>query len=211
MKKRKLKKEVKVVLLGSCFACLVGALFLATDQLTYQEPKDSLKYVSDTIFDDVVPVVSSDTKMIRPYLDSSLTIIKGFYDYQGEAEAQIKSLIYHDNTYMQNSGVAYGGKDNFDVVAVLDGTVTKVEDNDLLGKTIEITHDNNIISIYQSLGEVSVKKDDVVKQGTAIGKSGTCSIDSELGSHLHFELFIDGELVNPENYYDQLLENKKEQ
>lgn len=211
MKKRKLKKEVQAVLLGSCFACLVGALFFVTDQLTYQEPKDSTKYVSDTIFDDVVPVVSSDVKMIRPYLDSSLTIVKGFYDYQGEAESQLNSMIYHDNTYMQNSGVAYGGKESFDVVAVLDGTVTKVEENDLLGKTIEITHENNIISIYQSLSEVSVKKDDVVKQGTALGKSGTSLINSELGSHLHFELFIDGELVNPENYYDQLLENKKEQ
>lgn len=209
--KRKMKKEVRYVLYGVAFALVLGSLFMLTDNLTYKEYKDDTTYVSDTIFDESVPVVSTETKIIRPYLDSKIGIVKSFYDYQAESEAQINSLIIHDNTYMQNSGVAYGNVDNFDVVAILDGTVTKVEENDLLGNVIEITHDNNIISIYQSLSEVSVKKDDTVKQGTVIGKSGTSNISTDLGSHLHFELIIDGNIVNPENYFDKLLNDIKEQ
>ena len=64
---------------------------------------------------------------------------------------------------MQNSGVSYGGKESFDVVAILDGTVTNVAEDKLLGNVIEIKHDNDMISSYQSLSAVNVKKGDVVK------------------------------------------------
>ena len=58
-----------------------------------------------------------------------------------------------------------------------------------------------MISVYQSLGEVNVSLNDVVKQNQVIGKSGTSNIDLSLGNHLHFELMVKGEVVNPEDYY----------
>ena len=67
----------------------------------------------------------------------------------------------------------------------------------------EVQHDNKFVSSYQSLGEVSVKKNDTVKQGQVIGKSGTNSIDKELGNHLHFELYLNSQVVNPEDYFDK--------
>ena len=36
-----------------------------------------------------------------------------------------------------------------------------------------------------------------------IGKSGTNSIDKELGNHLHFELYLNSQVVNPEDYFDK--------
>ena len=73
----------------------------------------------------------------------------------------------------------------------------------MLGNIVEITHDNEIISIYQSLSEVSVKENDVVTQGQVIGKSGSANISTDLGNHLYFELVVKGSIVNPENYYDK--------
>lgn len=58
---------------------------------------------------------------------------------------------------MPNSGVDYGGKENFEVVSILDGTVIDVKEDDLLGKIVEIRHSNEMISVYQSLSEVTVK------------------------------------------------------
>ena len=126
---------------------------------------DSLRYVDGEITenkDNDVPVVSTGSSIVRPYLDNSVSIAKTFYDYTGEASEQENSIIYYEGTYMQNSGVDYASDNVFDVISILDGTVISVENNDLLGSTVQIRHSNDLISVYQSLSEVSVKKDDQI-------------------------------------------------
>lgn len=59
---------------------------------------------------------------------------------------------------MQNSGVDYKSDETFDVVASVSGTVTNITEDTLLGKTVEIKNSNEITTMYQSLGEVIVKK-----------------------------------------------------
>lgn len=163
----------------SCAALLAFSTIYVVESnlLKGNKPEERPAHVSKTIFEENIPVVNTEeTILIRPYTDQEIQIVKSYYDYQAEATIQENSLIYHENTYLQNSGVSYGGKENFDVVAVLDGTVTDIKEDNLLGKIIEIKHDNNTISTYQSLSEVSVNKNDTVKQGMIIGKSGTCNI-----------------------------------
>ena len=111
----------------------------------------------------------------------------------------------YEDTYMQSSGVSYGGVDNFDVVAILDGTVISVEKDDILGNVVQIQHSNDLISVYQSLKDVKVKLNDTVKQGTVIGSAGESNIDKSLGNHLYFELINKNSIVNPELYFDKLL------
>ena len=103
---------------------------------------------------------------------------------------------------MQNSGIDYTNKETFDIVSILDGTVIEVTDNKILGKTIKIKHNNDLISTYQSLSEVSVKENDTVLRGQVIAKSGTCPLYSS-DNNLHFELTYQGKLVNPESYYNK--------
>ena len=74
-----------------------------------------------------------------------------------------------------------------------------------MGKTIKIKHSNDLISVYQSMGSVEFKVNDTVTQGTIIGKSGENNVSKDLGNHLHFELYYQGNVVNPENYYGKLL------
>ena len=105
----------------------------------------------------------------------------------------------------------FGLTDTFDVVAVLDGTVVDVREDELLGTVVEIKHDNDFISSYQSLSEVSVKKNDTIKQGQVIGKSGTNTIDQDLGNHLHFELYKSGSVVDPSKYFDQVISDTTEE
>ena len=54
------------------------------------------------------------------------------------------------------------------------------------------------------MGSIDVKANDTVTQGMVIGKSGISNVSRDLGNHLHFELFYQGAVVNPENYYDKL-------
>lgn len=202
--KRQLKKSVVYGLYGLSFALLVGGVALlgiAANDLG----KEKLSYVSKGILDyeEKVPVVSEVAKIIRPYTDTEVKVSKNFYDYQAEAKEQEESLIYFEGTYMQSSGISYSKGEAFDVVSILDGTVKEVKEDATLGNVITIEHQNGITSVYQSIGEISVKAGDVTTSGQVIAKSATSNISTELGNHLYFELIIDGICVDPENYYDK--------
>ena len=171
--------------------------------------ENETKYVDNGItdVDTVIPVISTSIGIIRPYTNSEVKLVNSFYNYQADAESQQNSILYYENTYMQNSGVDYAMDSEFDIVSILDGTVIKVEENDILGTIVEIRHTNDLISVYQSLKDVTVKVDDKVIQGQIIAKSGTSNINTSLTNHLHFELYHKGTVVNPEEYYDKLLED----
>ena len=214
MKKLRLKKGVIIGAYLIAFSLTGMSAFFVSQNMQANNPtEEDIEYVNSSIIDDKEDreVIKEDVKMVKPYTNEEVQILKYFYDYQAEAETQEKSILYHENTYIQNSGMDFGLTDTFDVVSVLDGTVVDVREDELLGTVVEIKHDNDFISSYQSLSEVSVKKNDTVKQGQVIGKSGTNTIDQDLGNHLHFELYKSGEVVDPSKYFDQVISDTTEE
>lgn len=214
MKKLRLKKGAIIGAYLIAFSLTGMSAFFVSQNMQANNPtEEDIEYVNSSIIDDKEDreVIKEDVKMVKPYTNEEVQILKYFYDYQAEAETQEKSILYHENTYIQNSGIDFGLTDTFDVVAVLDGTVVDVREDELLGTVVEIKHDNDFISSYQSLSEVSVKKNDTVKQGQVIGKSGTNTIDQDLGNHLHFELYKSGEVVDPSKYFDQVISDTTEE
>lgn len=202
-KKLVLKPFVLPVIYSIIIVALVVGIYFTTKPNL--EVEDNYTYVSGTILDEYVPVVNTDTIILRPYTSESVTIGKNYYDYKEQEEQQKNSIIYHEDTYLQNTGIDYVQKDVFDVISILDGEVIEVENKELLGKSVTIRHNNETISVYQSLSQTGVKKGEQVAAGQVIGKSGTCELNKDLGNHLHFELTINGQLVDPENYLDKKL------
>ena len=203
-KKLRLKRYVIPCLYVVLFATVMTGAFLITKAMKKSEPTTpDYNYVSNIVTSDVVPTISEAKKLIKPYTDEKVTVGKSFYDYKAEASNQEKSITYYDGSYIQNSGIDYVLDQAFDVVAVLDGTVTNVKQDDILGTIVEIKHDNNYVTTYQSLSDVTVKKDDIVTQGQVIGKSGTNKLDKDMGNHLHFELYTNGQVVDPNLYIDK--------
>ncbi len=218
MKRRKLKKIVVPTLyVMSIVMLLVSVYFiegLISKSALMDNEVDEIEEVLDNYHDDEdyyynyqeeIPVVSTEVLIARPYNNASVKVIKSFYDYKADATSQEGSIVYYGNTYMQNSGVDYGMGSVFDVVSILEGTVMEVVDDDIVGKTVKIKHSNELISVYQSMGEIIVNVDDKVSQGMIIGKSGEANVSSDLGNHLHFELYHNGSVVNPEEYYEKSL------
>lgn len=184
----------------------VSNLFMEkTEEPDIQEQPEN--YVTETVVEEQQPVIQQVTTVLKPFNSDKVTVGKYYYDYKGTEDNQEKSLTYHDNTYMQNSGVDYKSDETFEVVSVLDGTVSDVKNDDLLGNCVEIKHNNNYTTVYQSLSEVNVKKGDNVVRGQLIGKSGTNTLDKEEGNHLHFEMYINGQIVNPLDYVDKEFNN----
>lgn len=206
MKKYRFKKSAVYVMYGLGFALLIGILVLTDSYLTVDDLEEpDYDYVTDTVIDDDkdVPVVNTDTIIAKPYSDQNVKVLKSYYDYTAAKEQQENSILYYESTYMQNSAVAYGGVDSFDVVSILDGTVISIKEDELLGNIVEIEHDNKVISVYQSISDVLVKENQTVKQGEVIAKSGESNLNKSLNSHLLFELIIDSKIVNPEEYYNK--------
>lgn len=209
MKKRRLKPFAKVsILTAFLIICLLSVVFLTDNKTnTVLKNDEDFTYVNDYIFDNYYPVINQEEKIARPYTDENVSIYKNFYDKDATEEEQQNSIIYHEGIYMQNSGVDYKSEEQFDVVASVTGTVTNVTEDTLLGKTVEIRNSNEIIIMYQSLGEVLVKKGDNVTQGQVIAKSGTCTLNSEVKQGLHFEMYKNGSVINPEKYYDKTVKD----
>lgn len=201
----KKKLYLKPFVIPTIYSLFVVGLLVSIFITAQSKPsEDENTYVSGTILDEQVPVVNTVTPEVTvgtPYNQDGVTIGKNYYDYQDTEDEQRSSIIYHEGIYLQNTGVDYVSTEIFDVISILDGEVTDVKEEELLGKSVTIRHNNDTISVYQSLSEVSIKKGDQVVQGQIIGKSGTSSISSELGNHLHFELSLNGQLVDPEDYY----------
>ena len=114
-------------------------------------------------------------------------------------------MVQYNDKFIPNVGIDIAREDNntFDVKAALSGEVTRVEDVAVLGKVIEITHQGNLKTVYQSLGETKVKQGDVVKQGDTLATAGRSEIEKNLGNHVHFEVYEDGKVVNPSDLLPQ--------
>ena len=202
-----MQRKVKLKKLPLIVAILVLIPVLTVIIFSKESMKKTNDLVTTDTISDTVPVINETRKMINPYTDSSVTISKSYYDYKGEATEQEKSITVYENTYIQNTGIDYISTNTFDIVSVLDGTVVTVKEDELLGKIIEAKHDNGLITSYQSLSEITVQKNDKIKQGQVIGKSGTNELDKEIGNHLHFEIYENGSSVNPINYLNKAVDN----
>ena len=203
---RKLKKEVVYALYGLAFCFMIAGLFFVeknSKNNSYNSTKD-YDYVTDSIIEDSnIPVVAKSAIIIRPYNAQNVSIVTNYYDMEDDEEIQKKSIIYYENTYMPSSGVAYGSDNEFDVISILDGKVSDVREDDTLGNVITIEHENGIVSTYQSIKDILVKKGDEVKQGSPLAKSSKSNLLPDLENTLYFELAINGETVNPEKYFDK--------
>lgn len=201
------KLRLKPFVIPTVYTILVIALLIGTyiSSRDLSKEEDNYQYVSSIILDNEIPVMNLETTIMRPYSNNKVTIAKDFYDNTSDEKQQQNSIIYHENTYMQNSGVDYTSVEEYDVQSILDGEVIDISEEELLGTVVTIRHTNDIVSIYQSLSNVSVKKNETVTRGQIIGKSGTCELNKDIANHLHFELSIKGQIVDPENYFDKKL------
>jgi septal ring factor EnvC (AmiA/AmiB activator) len=100
------------------------------------------------------------------------------------------------NTIFDNPGVDIYAKVGSPVVSVAGGVVSLIHWLPGYGTLIIINHGGGLRSVYANLSGVNVKKDQPVRQGTVIGRTG----ESVEGTFLHFELWHGGTRLNPLSY-----------
>ena len=206
MKKRKLKGFV----LPTVYVLVIGILFVSIsflgsalqNQINYQDDL-SVSALED---EEVKPVIKNEEEVttnsiVKPFNSTSVSTSKSYYNKDDDEQTQQNSLVYYEQTYLQNSGILYSANETFDVVSVYDGTVTNISEDEILGNVVEVTHNTNLKTVYYSLGEIAVKKDDVLTAGDIIGKSGDNLLDGETENCLLFEVYYNGFTIDPEEFY----------
>jgi len=112
----------------------------------------------------------------------------------------LKGVITNEFNPSQNHyGVDIVSKQNEAIKCVLDGTVILSNWTLETGYTIAIQHQQNIVSVYKHNSALLKKEGDFVKAGDPIAIIGQTG-ELTTGPHLHFELWSDGNPVNPKDY-----------
>ena len=206
MKKRRLKPFVipTAYVLGIT-ALFITILFLGSRVKTKDiEVKKEEK--RETI-EDVRPVVNVENQTIsKPFNNEDVTISKYFYNKDADDTSKESSIIYYENTYMQNTGVLYSSDEQFDVLACLPGTVTSIKDDEILGKVVYVEYNTNLTIVYYSLESTELKVGDQIEQDSIIGKSGTNKLENEKKYSLLLEVYLKGNVINPLDFYEMNIE-----
>lgn len=101
-----------------------------------------------------------------------------------------------------HKGIDIAGNTGDDVLVAMDGEVIYAQYNDGgYGNLIMVKHEDNMITYYGHLNGFYVKVGDKVKKGEVIGAIGNTGFST--GPHLHFELRVNNEPVDPTNYIVQ--------
>ena len=102
------------------------------------------------------------------------------------------------NDYRTHNGVDFKGVKGESVNTVASGKVISVEKNAVWGNTVTIDHGNGTVSKISGLAdEALISAGCDVNEGTVIGVVGEIPDDSKDDSHVHLEIRVNGELVDP--------------
>lgn len=99
-----------------------------------------------------------------------------------------------------HTGIDLAAPIGTDIYASVDGEVIESKYSSGYGFYVIIRHYDGRLTLYAHCNEILVKEGDKVKQGQVIAKVGNTG--QSTGAHLHFEIIINNEKVNPESYVD---------
>lgn len=99
-------------------------------------------------------------------------------------------------------GIDYANKKGTPVYAANSGIVKLAGVTPAYGNVVVIDHGLNIFSMYLHLDSISVQAGDQINRGDEIAKMGNSGLAA--GTHLHFTMFVDKTIVDPDQWIDQL-------
>ena len=123
--------------------------------------------------------------------------IKGSYQCSGDFSPNAPT----DYRHKKHDGVDLRAPGGTSVYPITDGIVTHVGSGGKGGNVISIDHNGKIKTYYAHMGTVKVQKGDKVNINTVIGTVGDSGNAKGTAPHIHFQVWQDGQLVNPNKFF----------
>ncbi|EDP71995.1 putative peptidase [Flavobacteriales bacterium ALC-1] len=128
---------------------------------------------------------------IQPVNNLNLTRMASGYGYRTDPFTKVRKFHF---------GMDFTAPRGTPVYASGDGVIKRADNGSTgYGNHIRIDHGYGYISLYAHLYKYNVKVNQRVKRGDLIGFVG--STGRSEAPHLHYEVFKDGERINPINFY----------
>jgi murein DD-endopeptidase MepM/ murein hydrolase activator NlpD len=99
-----------------------------------------------------------------------------------------------------HAGLDFKGPVGTPILAAAKGKVVLAGFNGGYGNSVEIRHANGLVTRYAHLSGVHVRRGQMVERGVQIGRMG--STGRSTGSHLHFEVRLNGQAINPRKFLE---------
>ena len=116
----------------------------------------------------------------------------------------MEALSYNQTTrdWRVHNGIDLAAENNAPVMAAADGEIYTVFEDNTMGHTVVIRHNDGYTTCYSSLSDsVAVKPGDKVTMGDTIGYAADSAIvESALGSHVHFSVTHYDEPMDPNEF-----------
>ena len=161
---------------------------------------------------DNVPVIATEPAggdTTAPTTENTVPkVFKTTVPVEGEtvAEYAMDCLSYNQTTrdWRVHNGVDIAAAEGTPVMAAADGTVYTVYEDETMGTTVVIRHEDGYTTKYSCLApEVTVAAGDPVTMGQQIGCVGTTALlESALDPHVHFSVTCDNEVVDPAEFLE---------
>jgi len=128
---------------------------------------------------------------IQPVRNEDLTRMASGYGMRNDPFTKVRKMHW---------GMDFTAPRGTPVYASGDGIVTRADSNSSgYGKHIRIDHGYGYVSLYAHLFKYNVRKNQKIKRGDLIGFVGNTGRSE--ANHLHYEIFKDGQRINPINFY----------
>ncbi len=108
-------------------------------------------------------------------------------------------IIRHFDLSSHHVGIDISGSPSQAVYAAYGGTVVSDNFTAEAGYVVTVQHPGNVVTVYRNNSVCLKHQGDVVRAGEPIAYVGHSGMDAT-NHHLHFELWINGSPVNPEEY-----------
>lgn len=193
------------IIMGVCILAIGAMITVALLTQDKADPviTDPTPVAEDPTNDPVVndPVVTNPvTEPPEPIvftLPSDNDVIK---DYEMDTVVWWSTL----KLYKVHNGIDFGGTENDSVVAAYAGTVSEVGYDALEGNYVKIDHGDGLTTYYGSLSDPVVVTGQTVDAGTVLGNMSASSTAELLqGPHVHFSVFVDGQVADPYEYFPE--------
>ena len=122
----------------------------------------------------------------------------------------VESAFADQRTYIYNGkevdqqvhlGFDLASFTNVKIVAANRGKVVYADELGIYGNCVIIDHGMGVQSLYGHLSSIDVKAGQMVEKEQEIGRSGMTGLAG--GDHLHFTMLVNGNMVNPVEWWDQ--------
>lgn len=161
------------------------------DQITKQV------YVQSRSFDEIVEMAEDKSELlaaipaIQPVANEELKRLASGYGYRVDPFTKARKMHY---------GMDFSAEIGTPIYATGDGKIIRADNRSSgFGNHIRIDHGYGYTTVYAHLSEYNVRVGQKVKRGEVIGFVGNTG--RSRGPHLHYEVWLDGDRLNPVNFY----------